>query len=1078
MAVVPPCQQCGTDNPEGFRFCGECGAMLEPAGCPVCGAPHTGDQKFCGQCGAGLQEAPAAEAAETAGPVPERKLATVLFADVVGFTSLAERTDPEVVARMVDAAFTELGQVVIEHGGTIDKYMGDSLMAVFGVPTAHDDDAERAVAAALAMRHIGGDLVFSIGVNSGEVMVTPLVRSAGTTVIGDTVNVAARLEKAAGPGEVLCGPLTVELVGARAAFRSKQPLLLKGKSQPLQVWEAVSVGPLGGEAPTHDIRLVGRDEELAYLVGQWQRVVRDSRYQLALVCGDAGLGKTRLVDELAITAARDGQVVRTSYPAYGPVGGVRLARDLLSQLGPAGDAEVTARVRSLAGPVDISLRSMDPAGLQKEQLWALGRLLEEKGASGPLMLIVDDFHHATETTFQIVGEIPNRLAGVPIFLVLVGRSEPNDWLARFPSATKVQLPPLGRSDSACFAAELVGEKPLSDEAVEWLIGRSGGNPLYLRELVRVARETGSLVDAGDHFRLGAAPVPATLQALLAARLDAVGASQKQAFQQLAVIGSCASAAQLSNLGGPSSVQALSGLVELGLVRLEPDGSYSPADPLLSEVAYETLPRTARGELHKRAAETAARPEDRGRHLEAAARYLEDDDAVATEAADALVRVGLEFWESARFPEARRLLERAVSLGCHESAPLMTLADIQSLEGDSDAALETLTLIREEASDPSVGLERDHAMGRVEMFSNATAARPKLHEVARRWREAGNRTKEAWALANAGVAAFNLSHMEEASADLERAVAIFEELGDQAGEVASASFLSLVRPSDPRVGTWLAKGLSFAEATGDRMREMSALVPLAWHHGLRTMWGPAAETADAEKFASRLAAVAEDLGQTDSAIHGESLLSILARSSGRLPEAVKHADAVSKLSDRLAGRDPWLPWAVGFSVMVAGGTTAAAAPFPPSDYTNPVGAVAVEVIQAELIFAGRIEEALRHGATGLLERGPVADTSRVLRALMLVLAGRPSEALQPAERAEAVAIQMEAKPVVVMAKAIQAEAKGDPSLLPPIPDDPMSASGAVVLRAHAVLGDSDAASELRRVAALMVMPGLLAGCPGD
>ena len=151
--------------------------------------------------------------AEPPEAVQERKLATVLFADVVGFTSLAERTDPEIVARMVDAAFRQLGAVVVEHGGTIDKYMGDSLMAVFGVPVSHDDDAERAVAAALAMRQIGGDLVFAIGVNSGEVMATDIGRAGDATVIGDTVNVAARLEKAAGPGEVLCGALTTELAG-------------------------------------------------------------------------------------------------------------------------------------------------------------------------------------------------------------------------------------------------------------------------------------------------------------------------------------------------------------------------------------------------------------------------------------------------------------------------------------------------------------------------------------------------------------------------------------------------------------------------------------------------------------------------------------------------------------------------------------------------------------------------------------------------------------------------------------------------------------------------------------------------
>ncbi|HUE60706.1 MAG TPA: AAA family ATPase, partial [Acidimicrobiales bacterium] len=681
--------------------------------------------------------------------------------------------------------------------------MGDSLMAVFGVPTAHDDDAERAVAAALAMRHVGGDLVFSIGVNSGEVMVTPLVRSAGTTVIGDTVNVAARLEKAAGPGEVLCGPLTVELVRGRAVFRPRQSVLLKGKSEPVQVWEAVSMAPSGDARTVHDLPLIGRDEELAYLTSQWQRVVRDHRFQLALVCGDAGSGKSRLLTELVAVAAREGQVVLTSYPAYGPLGGVRLARDLLRQLGPSGDADVATRVRSLAGPVDVSLRSIDPSGLQKEQLWALARLLEEKGSAGPLLIVVDDFHHATETTLQIVNEIPGRLAGVPVLLVLAGRNEPSDWLSHYPSATKVRVPPLSRCDAALLAEQLVGDKPLSDEAADWLIDRSGGSPLYLRELVRVARTTGSLVDAGDHYRLGAAPVPATLHALLAARLDAIGPFQKQTFQQLAVIGNGATEEQLSSLGGTPSLEALRGLLELGLVRQEHDGTYSPADPLLSEVAYETLPRTARGEMHKVAAEVASRPEDRGRHLASAASYLEGDESVAAEAAEALVRVGVQFTQSARFPEARRLLERAVALGSRDLDALLNLAEVQALDADIDAALHTLGRIDDDPTDARVGIERDHAMGRVEMFSSPATAVPRLHAVAARWEQEGESEKQAWALANAGVAAFNLSRMEEASIDLEKAVGLFQEMGDEAGEVAAASFLCLVRPADPRVPTWLS-----------------------------------------------------------------------------------------------------------------------------------------------------------------------------------------------------------------------------------------------------------------------------------
>src|SRR5437870_2927305 len=207
------CSACGAENPENFRFCGSCGTGLGGVACPSCGFANPPGQRFCGNCGTRVEGGAASGAATPA--AGERKLATVLFADVVGFTSLAENTDPEAVARTVDAAFRRMAEVVESYGGTVDKYLGDALMAVFGVPQAHDDDAERAVAAALAMREVGGDLAFSIGVNTGEVMVTALGGDVGSTVIGDTVNVAARLEKAAGPGEVLVGPLTAELAGDR-----------------------------------------------------------------------------------------------------------------------------------------------------------------------------------------------------------------------------------------------------------------------------------------------------------------------------------------------------------------------------------------------------------------------------------------------------------------------------------------------------------------------------------------------------------------------------------------------------------------------------------------------------------------------------------------------------------------------------------------------------------------------------------------------------------------------------------------------------------------------------------------------
>src|SRR5947209_13815196 len=392
MAV---CGSCGADNPAGFRFCGSCGTALGMPACPSCGFANPPGQHFCGQCGSRLSDSATSDAAgvpatprATSSP-GERKLATILFADVVGFTSLSENSDPEAVARTVDAAFRRMAEVVESHGGTVDKYLGDALMAVFGVPVAHDDDAERSVAAALAMRDLGGDLAFSIGINSGEVMATAVGRDGDVTVIGDAVNVAARLEKTASGGEVLVGPLTAELAAGGIAFRERQPVILKGKRDPVPVFEVLGLREGGASAATVERDrppLIGRDDDLAFLRAQWRRVVRDQRASVLLVTGEAGMGKTRLLEELEGEITDEAAVAHTRYPAYGGLGGPQVAKEIAEQLGPMGDVEIDVRIKSVAGEMDPSLLELDPEAFRQEQLWAYRRYLESKAAEQPVLI--------------------------------------------------------------------------------------------------------------------------------------------------------------------------------------------------------------------------------------------------------------------------------------------------------------------------------------------------------------------------------------------------------------------------------------------------------------------------------------------------------------------------------------------------------------------------------------------------------------------------------------------------------------------------------------------------------------------
>jgi class 3 adenylate cyclase len=1071
---VPTCTGCQAPNPAGNRFCGQCGVSLDVRSCSFCGAANPGGQSFCGQCGVSLGEVVLSSSPAV---TDERKLATVLFADVVGFTSLAERTDHELVARMVDAAFRRLAEVVVEHGGIVDKYMGDSVMAVFGVPVAHDDDAERAVAAGLAMRHVQGDLAFSIGINSGEVTATRVAGGAETTVIGDVVNVAARLEKVAGAGEVLCGKLTAELAGRRVEFREREPVLLKGKAQPVEVREAVALRGSrearaggGGETP-----LFGRDDELEFLRAQWRRVRRDRRPHFVLLCGEAGSGKTRLLDELGQQASGEGLVVWTAYPAYGAMGGARVAAEIAAQLGPIDNPQIAARIRSIGGELDPSLQSIDPAALRQEQTWAVGRLLRDRAASEPILIAIDDMHRSGDRTLEMLVELSGRILDIPLLVVLAGRTEPGEWLTRFPAATTIRLSPLHSVHAAALASALVPDKPLAPETADFFVHRAGGNPLYIRELVTLARSQGALVDEGDHYGLQPhAAIPASLHALLAARLDALDPRQKLVLQHVAVLGEAADAEHVAKLGCPDAAAVLRSLADDGLVSERPDGRFETVDALLSEVAYETLPRNTRGELHREAAALASGTEERARHLNHAAEYLADDELAAAEAADALASAAQDLIEVSRHLDALALLERAVVIGYDRSPGLLALARIQNLCGREKEALETLAKIADDPDDPSVAVERDHTAANSMTFLDPAWAVPRLEEVAERWQALGDISKEAWARSNAGVAHFNQSHMREAAAQLEAGLALFEQAGDRWGAVNASSFLALVIPTDRRVARWLAGALGFADETGDKSRQISALTTLCWHHFFRSFCGTAASMAEAEGFARRLGELTEEVGANELAVHGFALLAIMARFTGRLDEASAHVAAVQRVSSKLRHGEPWLGWAASFAVTMACGAVSAAPPYPPDGLSDPVAGVARLIVEIELTMAGRGQEVLAHlDSDPRKELGPFGEMAGLLNGLALQLSGRSEHARPWIERAALAAEALDASGAVLGAAALLAEVVGDVTELPPAV--PAASLGELlVLRARAIAGEEEAAELFKQSCLVLAMPGLAAG----
>jgi class 3 adenylate cyclase/tetratricopeptide (TPR) repeat protein len=1077
-AAVTTCASCGGTNPEGFRFCGHCGAALVVDACATCGASNPLGQRFCGQCGAALGTASPVAAAVA--PQEERKLATVLFADVVGFTSLAERTDHEVVARTVDTAFRRLAEVVAEHGGIVDKYMGDSVMAVFGVPQAHDDDAERAVAAALAMRELGGDLSFSIGVNSGELMVAALGPEGGVTVIGDAVNVAARLEKAAGPGEVLVGPLTAELAGRRVVLRERGPVLVKGKSEPVPVYEALALRQQASDRPGEATPLVGRDGELAFLLAQWRRVRDDRRAAVVVVTGESGCGKSRLMTELCAAVAETGSpVVRAAYPGYGGLGGMRLAAELFAQLGTTGDAQIDNRVRSVTGELHPSLIGNDPNALAQEQLWAVRRLFEEKTATQPLLVVLDDLHRALGKTTETLAELSQRLVDVPVLLVLVGRSDPPEWLGQFPTATTVRLSPLARSDAAMLARAYVGGAALGDEARTFLVDRSGGNPLYLRELVTVLRDRGGFVrdDDGAFHLARELPVPATLQAVLAARLDALAPSQKLVLQHVAVLGEAATADQVAALGGvPDAADVLRGLCDAGLLRLGGRGAYDVVDPLLREVAYESLPRSVRGERHRASAASATTVVDRARHLGRAAAFLPDDASLAADAVAALKDAARELRDRSRTTETIRFLQRAVELAPDDVDALLVLAKAHFEVGENERANEILDRVPP-LEDPVAAAQRDHLRAASRMFVDPAFAANALADVARRWRDLGHPSDEGWPLANAGVAYFNQSRMEDALRALEASIDPFRRAGDRSGEMAAYSFLSLVRPNDPRVPQWLDESLAWNEERGDQQGQLSTLLSLGWFHFFRQRFGTEDDMAEVLAYTERGAALADDLANPMMGAHLRCLRSNLLRLLGRVDEAAAIVDRCDLATlEGKAESD-----LVRASRAVVALARDADAPVELIDATPDPTSRAGAALQAEaLALAGRADEAAAQFAAVGTEGpdgtvGPLRATL-LLGAMAGVLGGDSGTdwtAVLDVVRRDAVADG--AGLVRLAADALLAELSGDRAALDALPSPPPDGlAGALVLRARATAGDEAAAAALVRVAENLCAPGLSGG----
>jgi len=595
--------------------------------CPSCAAPIAPGARFCSSCGHAV----------SATPSEERRIVTVLFGDIVGYTSLAEHRDPETVKRLIDGAFALLVEDIASFGGRVDKLLGDGILALFGAPVAHEDDAERAVRAGLKMQQtmdryahdsaLDVALRMRIGINTGEVLVGTL---AGTdyTAMGDVVNTASRLQAAAPPGGVLVGDATYALTSSSIDYGESNELQPRGREQSVTTWLALDTLTAPGErARRTDLRLVGRDGELALGHAAITLAVRQGRSLLLNVVGESGVGKSRLVDELLATladiGADDALVLEGACAPYGETNiWSPIAMALADHLGldtdlsveeirtqalaritqflhreprgldPERVADVLTHLLGFPSPVD----SLDAAKRRDVVQRALTKVVELRSLRTPVVLSIDDLHWADLVLLEALEQLVTAVARLPFILITSMR--PGTDLPWPPSndrttSLSLALEPLSREDSEELAFELLSERKDRDTTDQRLIGalydRSGGNPLFLQELVMVVTPEGP-----------ASELPDSLRTLIAARLDQLAPEERQVLDNAAVLGLTGSVVGLERFAKAMQQtfdrSVLGQLDAKGLIEIEGSVWRFRSDSV-REAVYQTLTKAARAVRH-------------------------------------------------------------------------------------------------------------------------------------------------------------------------------------------------------------------------------------------------------------------------------------------------------------------------------------------------------------------------------------------------------------------------------------------------------------------------------------------------
>jgi class 3 adenylate cyclase/tetratricopeptide (TPR) repeat protein len=768
------CASCGTENRAGRKFCSHCGAPLALA-CPTCGAANEPGDAFCGECGAPFGASPSVPEA----PAAERRLVSVLFADLVGFTSLSEARDAEEVRELLSRYFDLCRRIVTVYGGTVEKFIGDAVMAVWGTPTATEDDAERAVRAALdlvsAAAALGGevgapDLRARAGVLTGEAAVTLGAEGQGM-VAGDLVNTASRIQSAAPPAGVYVGEATRRSTEETVVYEDAGSFELKGKEGLTPLWRALRVvSGLRGSLKSHGLEapFVGRDRELRTIKDLFHAAAEERKARLLSVTGIAGIGKSRLAWEFY--KYFDG-IAETIFWHRGrclPYGeGVTywaLADMVRMRCRIAEDEDQASGLDKLRSVLDEHLLDAEERafveprlahllgygeerGHEKHDLFAAWRIFFERlTATHPTLLAFEDVQWADESLLDFIEYLLDWSRDHPLFVVTLARPEllerrPN-WGAGRRNFTSMFLEPLARGAMEDLLAGLVPGLP--DDLRDRILDRAEGVPLYAVETVRVLLDRGLLVQEGAAYRpagtIGALEVPETLHALIAARLDGLPPEERRLLQDASVLGKTFTQDALAALSGAENESLLASLVRKEILGVQADprspehGQYGFLQDLVRHVAYETLSRRERRARHLAAAEHIASTyaADEAEVVEVVASHYvnayeaapdaDDAAAIRAKACEALVRAGRHAASLAAAAEARRYFERAAARAATELDRAKLLVDAGEMAGHAagpDAAkqlLDEAIALFEAGGETHAATRASIILGRYQLFS--------------------------------------------------------------------------------------------------------------------------------------------------------------------------------------------------------------------------------------------------------------------------------------------------------------------------------------------------------------------------